>query len=35
MAEIIIGNALSDVNRADLPRNIRVPERLDRLHRII
>lgn len=28
MSEIIIGNALSDVNRADLPRNLRVPERL-------
>ncbi len=28
MAEIIIGCALSDVNRADLPRNLRVPERL-------
>ena len=28
MAEIIVGNALSDVNRADLPRNLRVPERL-------
>lgn len=28
MPEIIIGSALSDVNRADLPRNLRVPERL-------
>lgn len=28
MSEIIIGCALSDVNRADLPRNLRVPERL-------
>lgn len=28
MAEIIVGCALSDVNRADLPRNLRVPERL-------
>lgn len=28
MPEIIIGCALSDVNRADLPRNLRVPERL-------
>lgn len=29
MAEIIVGCALSDVNRADLPRNLRVPERLN------
>jgi len=28
MAEILVGCALSDVNRADLPRNLRVPERL-------
>jgi len=28
MSEIIVGCALSDVNRADLPRNLRVPERL-------
>jgi hypothetical protein len=28
MADIIVGCALSDVNRADLPRNLRVPERL-------
>src|SRR4029078_13345651 len=28
MPEIIIGCALSDGNRADLPRNLRVPERL-------
>ncbi len=28
MSEIIVGSALSDVNRADLPRNLRVPERL-------
>lgn len=28
MPEIIVGCALSDVNRADLPRNLRVPERL-------
>ncbi|MDL1897522.1 TIM barrel protein [Anaerolineae bacterium CFX7] len=29
MSEIIVGCALSDVNRADLPRNLRVPERLN------
>src|SRR5580765_6864821 len=28
MPEIIVGSALSDLNRADLPRNLRVPERL-------
>lgn len=28
MPEIIVGSALSDMNRADLPRNLRVPERL-------
>lgn len=28
MPEIIVGCALSDLNRADLPRNLRVPERL-------
>src|SRR5581483_1114209 len=28
MADILVGCALSDVNRADLPRNLRVPERL-------
>ena len=28
MSEILVGCALSDVNRADLPRNLRVPERL-------
>lgn len=28
MSEIIVGCALSDLNRADLPRNLRVPERL-------
>jgi hypothetical protein len=28
MAEITVGCALSDINRADLPRNLRVPERL-------
>lgn len=28
MPEIVVGCALSDVNRADLPRNLRVPERL-------
>lgn len=28
MADINVGCALSDVNRADLPRNLRVPERL-------
>lgn len=28
MPEITVGCALSDVNRADLPRNLRVPERL-------
>lgn len=28
MPEIIVGCALSDVNRADLPRNLRAPERL-------
>src|SRR5437867_3022935 len=28
MSEIIIGCALSDLNRADLPRGLRVPERL-------